>query len=402
MCRWRPYLTGVVLCVLAGACPWALADGAFIPPEYGTADSADQRAVIIDQGASETLILETAYQGDLSAFAWVVPLPGRIQGADIGVADQNIFGALESLTAPRAWLTQGGVVGGCGGCGGGDSDAGGAPGGENRAGVNVWETLQVAGFEVAILSAAQSADLAQWLADNGYAMPPGQQATLQYYVDRGAFFVAIKVAPDQAAAPAQADGTDHAALEPLRLTFPKAGGQLVFPLRISQASSKGETEVRLFVLADHRVRSANYPTAQVAANGFDGRQEFAQWYDARFRQKLRDLGGRAFVVEYAGPLPEWGVPESLREIIGERELFVTRLRSYLAPEQMTEDVSLVRAANDAEFNVDLVVGAALGYRPGVALAALLLAVVQSRRALTRRGRNGARLAALLGIAAMLL
>ena len=390
------------LCLLVSA-PLACADGAYIPPEYGTAESADQRACIIDHGATQTLIIETAYEGDLSDFAWVIPLPTLIQAADIGTVSQDLFRALEDLTAPRAWVAPGGAVatGGCGGCGGGTQFAG-APGdGRNQLGVTVWETLTLEGYEVVILSATQSADLAQWLEDNGYELPDGNEDTLQYYVDAGAFFVAVRVAPDQTA-PAQMNGLGTTgALEPLRLTFPKGPDGLVFPLRISRASSKDETEVRLFVIDEHRVKSESYPTAQVNALGYDGVQDFAQWYDARFRAGLAGLGGRGFLVEYARPLPEWWAPEDLQGLLGEGDLFLTRLRSYLDPAQMTEDVLLACAPSDEEFVVDIVVGAQLAARGYVSLSALLLAGVWSLRARSRRARTGARLTALLGLLLLL-
>jgi hypothetical protein len=385
----------------------ALADGMFIPPEYGTAASADQRAIVIDHGATQTLILETAYQGDGAEFAWVVPLPTLIEAAGIGTVDQSVFAGLEDLTAPRAWIAPGAVSAGgsgCGSCGGGGTQLGGGyDNADGRTGVTVWETLQIEGYEVAILSAGESGDLAKWLTDNGYALPDGNEATLQYYVDAGAFFVAVKIVPEQTAAAAQMTKAGAVgATQPLRFTFPKGADGLVFPLRISQASSKGETEVRLFVFSDHRVASSSYPTAEVNASGFQGRQEFRQWYDARFRAKLGDLGGRAFVVEWAKPLPEWGVSTELRKVLGEGEFFLTRMRSYLTPELMTEDVMLARAPTDDEFEVDIYVGAQLGMRPLGGFGAMLMGGVFWRRTRTRRGRNGARFAALLGLALLLL
>ena len=122
----------------------------------------------------------------------------------------------------------------------------------------------------------------------------------------------------------------------------------------------------------------------------------------RFRAKLRDLGGRAFVVEWARPLPEWSVSAELREVLGEGEFFLTRIRSYLTPELMTEDVLLARAPTDDEFDVDLYVGAQLGMRPFGGFGAILMGGLFWCRTRTRRGRAGARFAVLLGIALLLL
>ncbi len=398
----RPLLTLALALCLASPASVVLADGAYIPPEYGTAESADQRAIVVDHGATQTLVLETAYEGDLSDFAWVIPLPSLIQSAGISTVSQGVFSALENQSAPRAWIGLGGSAsGGCGGCGGG-TQFGGSPGdGRSQLGVTVWDTLQVDGYEVAILSATQSGDLAQWLADGGYALPDDNAPTLQYYVNTGAYFVAVKVDPDQVAVAQTNGAVATGGLEPLCLTFPMGPDGLVFPLRISQASSMGETEVRLFVLSDHRVSTPNYPTAQIDASGYTGAEDFTAFYDVRFRNTLSDLGDRGFVVEYARPLPEWAVSADLRSLLGEGEFFLTRLRTYLQPEQMTEDVRLVRAPTDNEFEVDLYVAGPSRARYFGALAALLMAAVQSRRARSRRGRDGARLSALLGVLLLL-
>jgi len=366
------------------------ADGGFFPVHNGTANSADQRAVIIDHGGSETIILDTAYEGDKTEFAWVVPLPTLIEGADITTAAPDIFDDLYELTEPRAWVSSGG---GCG-CGGG---AGGTSG-EQLGGVNVWERLRVDDYEAAVLSATESGNLVTWLNANGYTSPAAQQATLEYYVDKSWYFVAFKIAPaDEASASSASTPTAAGdALRPIQMTFPIDPGQLVYPLRISQASSEGETEVLLYVLSSHRMRSSNYPTVQMDISSYPAGTSFRWWYDQRFRQTIQDAGGTALIVEYAGVFPI-SMHDMFEGLLDDSDYFLTRLRTYLRPAQMTEDVELAAAATDAQFDVNITVSRLTKLRMGMGIGALLLAGVQAGRAPSRRRHMCARAIALLGL-----
>lgn len=364
------------------------ADGGYFPVPSGAAETVDQRAVIIDHGDAETIVLQTAYDGDASGFAWVIPVPTQIAGAGaIGTADPEIFTWLNDLTAPRYWKWH--KVGICG-CSGGSGDAG-AP---EMGGVTLWDSFDVDGYNVAVLSATQSNDLGNWLRNNGYTLPAGTQDALSYYVSKRWFFVALKIAPSDGGT-----GGGGEEFRPITITFDT--DKLVFPLRISRVSTRERAEVLLYVLSDHRVRASNYPTRTVeAADSWDG-DNFDRAYDGWFEQTIAAAGGTALVVEFAGDLPAWWASEPRFEglLEAEREYVVTRLRTRLAPAQMSEDIILTAAASDAPFDVDLSGGFA-ALRGRTAFAALLLASVQGLA--LRRWRIGRRLAAATALAGILL
>jgi hypothetical protein len=372
-------------------CACASADGGYFPTFEGVAETADQRAVIIDHGDAETIVLQTGYEGDASGFAWVIPVPTQIAGASaVGTADPSVFSSLSDLTAPRYFTGFEGSTGVCG-CSGGSGDAG-AP---SRGGVTVWDRFDVDGYNVAVLSATESGDLAGWLRDNGYAFPEAGDETLAYYVDKQWFFVAFRIAPS-------GGGGGGEEFRPITLTF--ATDELVFPMCISRVSTTGRAEVLLYVLSEHRVKASNYPTRTIqAGRAWDG-GDFDAVYDGWFEGTIADAGGTALVVEFAGDFPLWwaGVrPFDTLTRQGE-EYFVTRLRTRLTPAQMDEDIMLTAAANDDPLEV--VVGSELAATRGrAAFAALLLASVQGlalRR--WRLGRRFAATTALLGILLVLL
>ncbi len=402
----RYHVTGaVVTLVILSGLP-APADGGFIPVVHGVANSADQRAVVIDHGGRETIVLQTAYQGDATDFAWVIPLPALISASEaVGTADPAVFDALNEITGPRYF---GGHYGRAGlyGCAGDDRQP------REEDGVVVWEVLRVEDYEVAVLSAEQSSDLASWLGQNGYGMPGGSEETLQYYVDKQWFFVALKIAPADGAADGSA-GSDEGRLDgtpgqnevgeelrPITLSFPT--DQVIFPLHISRVSTRERVEVLIYVIAPHRMQGANYDTTPMDAPATYAGDDFARDYDAWFEETIADAGGKTLVVEYAGVFPQWRAEDPLFAdlLAGGRDYWVTRLRTRLGPEQMDEDIVMAAAADE---HFEVVVGDAFALlRGGSGIAMLLLACVQGLAWRSTRGRRFASAAALCGVLIILL
>lgn len=375
-------------------------DGGFFPTPSGVAETADQRALIIDHGDAETLVVQTAYEGNASGFAWVIPVPTQIVGASaVSTVDAEVFSRLHNLSAPRYYS---GLEGSTGICGCSGSDGVGGDGAPNMGGVTVWDTFEVDGYDVAVLSSGESGDLATWLNDNGYAVPSGADGVLAYYVGKGWFFVAFKIAPTPEPPVGGRDGSTGEKFRPIALTF--ATDELVFPMCISRVSTTERVEVLLYVLSEHRVRSTNYTTRNIQARDTWDGGDFDAVYDGWFEQTIADAGGRALVAEFAGAFPAWWADAPPFDAILDPadEYFVTRLRTRLTPAQMTEDVVMVAAANDDPLEV--VVGSQLAALRGrIAFAALLFAGVQG--VAFRRWSFGRRLAAgtgLLGLIMVLL
>jgi hypothetical protein len=358
----------LVIVYLFVPCRPALADGGMFPVFAGSAASSDQRAVLAFDGGRETLILQTAYEGDGTDFAWVIPVPVEVGQGDVGTADPRIFDDLYELTEPRAYQGSGG--GGLLGCG---SSGGGA-----LRSVQIWHTFQVDGYDVAVLSAGESSDLADWLDQNGYAFPVGQQAALDYYVSKSWFFVAAKLSP------AGSGGGDEA--RPLRLSFDAP--EPVFPMRISSATSSGEVEVLLYVIARHRVTSSNYDTEAVQLTALYRGGDFGAYYDQQFRQSLAEAGAGSLLVEYAGILPSYMASTHAADLgLGSGGYYVTRFRSYLQPHHMTEDIVLAEAPNDDPFEVRVASAAPADARVRLVRLGMIL-VIGTMLGVVVRGRDG--------------
>jgi hypothetical protein len=107
-------------------------------------------------------------------------------------------------------------------------------------------------FDVARLSATDPRALGDWLAGNGFRLPERLADGLRPYVEQRWEYVAVRLAPDGTAAPGRValGGT----LDPLHITF--ASDRLVYPMRLSRLARVPQS-LRLYVLAEHRVRTAS-------------------------------------------------------------------------------------------------------------------------------------------------
>src|SRR5690606_29712874 len=102
--------------------------------------------------------------------------------------------------------------------GDGGASAGSAP-------PEVLERVQLGPVEAVTLAASDASGLADWLDGNGFALSPEVAALLDGYVERGWFFVALRLTGD-----APLDG----GLDPLRFRF--ESDSLVYPLELSRAA----------------------------------------------------------------------------------------------------------------------------------------------------------------------
>ncbi|MCA9283642.1 MAG: DUF2330 domain-containing protein, partial [Phycisphaerales bacterium] len=89
--RLRP-LVAAALALLAVAAT-AVADGKFFGPERAVSPTIpDQRALIVWDLTHETLVIDTAVNGDATDLAWIVPVPAVPEITEVG---PGLFPTLE-------------------------------------------------------------------------------------------------------------------------------------------------------------------------------------------------------------------------------------------------------------------------------------------------------------------
>jgi len=216
---------GAVLVPVAPAA--ACACGGVAPAPGSEVAVGEEHAIVSWQDGVERIDLLLAVLSSDAETGLVFPTPSP---ATVSLGDRADFEAIDRVTAPTRveeydWWS----------FAPGDGATAGAP-------PEVLDVVQLGPIEATTLAASDTAGLQTWLADNDYALSPAVTELLGGYVDRGWFFVALKLTGD---APLDGD------LDPLRFTF--ASDELVYPLELSRAATSPQT-VRLFVFADHRQR----------------------------------------------------------------------------------------------------------------------------------------------------
>lgn len=247
----------LALALLLVAATPVVGDGGFITsdPSIDIHEPA-QKAVIVHENGREDLILQVKYEGDVDDFAWVVPVPDY---PDVDVSQPELFEELAYLTAVEAY--EGGGFFACLPASGVETSP-----------VEVWEEAVAGIYHYAILSAEDPLGLVDWLNSNGYSFPEEGAETVEHYIDKGWYFVAIRIDAGQ-----EAEGLAEGTVQPLRLSFDSEG--IVYPLRITALSSD-RCEVLLYVFAAQEVvpREYRYLTLNRAEQVIDMEREDDVFY----------------------------------------------------------------------------------------------------------------------------
>ncbi len=168
----------------------------------------DQRAALVRDGTSWSLVLEPRYDRPEAGAAWLVPFA---HCPTVAPADFSVLGELGLATAPL-FLSVCLQTCDCSehtahclpemGFGGGDSggkDLGTEDGGDTLAGtdgqkplhVDVWQTGTIGNLDFVVISADNPADIPEWLDRGGYDSPPELAEFVTAYAgDYGCYFAA--------------------------------------------------------------------------------------------------------------------------------------------------------------------------------------------------------------------
>ena len=173
------------------------------------------------------LLLDMLTDADDVGLIFPTPAPAKVTAGD-----RQTFADIEEAIAPKE-VTVDDWWGG----NGGDGAGAGAP-------PTVLDQVQLGPVQATTLAADDATGLTDWLDENGYAIRDEIAAGLQEYVDKGWYFVALKLTSD-----APLDGM----LDPVRFTFDS--DELVYPMALSKRATTVQ-QARLYVFQDHRARIA--------------------------------------------------------------------------------------------------------------------------------------------------
>lgn len=274
--------------------------GYFPPPPKSTeaiSVATDHRIVVAVADTMVTVWDQVEFAGDPSAFAWVMPIKGRVA---VGVGSDDFLQQLDDKTTlqVKAPLRYCPTPGGCGGGGcaaSADSASGPDDAGGDTGVVELGRSIVGDYLQVQIRSKDEAAILG-WLSAQSFQVSPSLKPVFAKYVKEGYDFLAVRLDRPKA--------SGVRSMKPIRVSWTRTGGEPVsIPLRMAAAGISSDVGIKLTVIAADRWRLDNYPSYVVTGEqitwSFDTRK--SDYVDARARGAV-EFGGRAFAFESSAPL----------------------------------------------------------------------------------------------------
>lgn len=292
----------------AGARPAHACGGLFCsgpPPDpfapLPVAQSGENIIFAVDKDAATgqgtvTAYIQILYQGTATDFSWVLPIDAV---PTIAVGTDRAFTQVAQLTAPSyrvEYVTEGTckttngrgqTPNGTTGAGGGGTGTGGTSGTVGQPPVTVIFRGDVGPYDALVVKATDSAQLLQYLADNGFVVSDTARTIINDYVQLNKYFVAVKLL----------SGQSTGAIQPVVLTF--AGDVPCVPLRLTAIAAQADMPVTLYVLGANRAVPSNYFEIILNQAKIDWLNNGAN-YASMVKTAADEAGGNAFVAEYAG------------------------------------------------------------------------------------------------------
>jgi hypothetical protein len=232
-----------------------------------------------------TAYIQISYTGSAQDFAWVVPVLAK---PDITLGSLRVFQVIDNATRPSFQLQWTGDGGYCGPLYPTAAGAGGMRGTQDaNTGVTVVASQDVGPFMTVTLESHDSAELLQWLNDNGFAQPAAALPLIDHYVQLGMLFVAVRLKQDASSGDIQPLVLDMATSDPC------------VPLILTRIAAQPDMPVQVYVLGETRA---------VPSNWFHVVPDLARinWLQsgANYRQvvtaAINAAAGHGFVTEFAG------------------------------------------------------------------------------------------------------
>ncbi len=328
------------------------------------------KVVMVRDGNRTVITMANDYQGALTEFAMVVPVPTFIEREQIHVTNSAIIDHLDAFTSPRLVeyfdedpcrvyaLEEMAAV---------RSDVSTFADGDLKKakslGVTIEATYTVGEYDILILSAKESDGLETWLRSEGYKIPDGASRVLSSYIKQKMRFFVAKINLEEQAK------TGSSQLRPLSVAFESP--KFMLPIRLGTVNAKDAQELFVFAITPKgRVETTNYRTTKLPSGNeipIFVKNEFSDFYTAMFDTQVQKHGMSTVFMEYAWNM-SWCDPcaadplsrDELRELgvfwLDEaaqngqaQNAFVTRLHVRYNAERFPEDLIFQETGDQSNF-----------------------------------------------------
>jgi len=291
----------------------AHACGGFFCQRSPMNQSGEKIVFAVEEDGTLTAHVQIVYSGTAESFAWILPVPTE---PTLATGTDALFSQIDRATAPRFQLERE-TVGTCREeprCDWdepwdespyppsyGSADAGAAADSGGRDDVMVHLREAVGPYDAVVLSSGDVEALRTWLRDNGYDIPDQANDLLEHYVSKGDYFVALKLLQDRGVGEVQ----------PIALRFEER--QPCIPIRLTAIATVPDMPITAWVLGRSRAAPYNYMSVRP---DLELRELYMGGDPSTYRtlvtNAVDDAGGKAFVTEYSGDVPDLSL--SLPEI----------------------------------------------------------------------------------------
>lgn len=249
------------------------------------------------------LIPQISFRGRPQDFCVVVPTPTVPR---LNTVSKDVFNEAEMMTTP-SWVGRGS------GCFFSSDLFGGSDAQETASAVDIIQEQPVGAFDTVTLSATDPDALINWLQDNNYKYSVQDKEILDYYIQKGWVFTAMKIdtTPSQGM-------SEYYKYNINPIIFRYSAGSFVYPMRLASINIEDRTDVVVYVLSDSKM---TFQGAKV---------EYANRIDDN---ELKDI---------SESYPVFG------GLIGQNR-YITKLRRTFPIMEMDSDVEIVPASNNREF-----------------------------------------------------
>ena len=274
--------------------------GCFTPTENPTVVT-DHRMVLTVSKEQSTLYDQIRYAGSPSSFAWVLPISGTVE---VGLSADIVFTAIDGITQTQINpppLNCPPPPNCSGGSSGSSGNASGAAPRDSENGVEVTKREVVGPYETVQLKATNANALQNWLQQNAFNVPADVKPVVDQYVAEKFDFLAIKLIP----------GKSVQDMRPVRVTT--KGANAVLPLRMVAAGTGPVVGISLWVVAEGRYESQNFPSFTIPTEeiAWDWSQQKSNYTEIR-AAKTTASNGRGWEIESSTAVPPSQITQAVQ------------------------------------------------------------------------------------------
>ena len=245
------------------------------------------------------------YQGSLTEFAMVIPVPTAITREQVHISDPALLKHLDAYTAPRLveyfdndpCRSQDDVivVSGTRRIAPVMMKAEAVQDRARALGVTIEDEFTVGEYDIQLLSAEQSDGLMTYLDENGYQVPKGASRILGSYIKQDMKFFVAKVNLEEQSQ------TGNEFLRPIAVAFESP--KFMLPIRLGTLNARGEQDLFVYALTrDGQVETTNYRTQKIPTGQelpVYIKDEFPDFYKSMYKTAAKREGGHGVFMEYA-------------------------------------------------------------------------------------------------------